>query len=354
MTVDRHSPVESPLEYLDSRILTFYREAREILEGKIPVPRMAIVYPTYVCNQSCLWCEYSHENGNVHTVMTRAQLRHTLESVVDLGVESVEFCGGGEPSMHPGLADSINWLGENGVRVGLITNGSGLRANLRAALIRWGSYVRVGMDSGDALTFEKVKRPATRRASFEVVCANIRALIAERDAAASKLSVSTKIVVDRNNLTEMDTCVRLARDLGVNSIQFKAARLTPSEITPEEASSGNLELDRLRSAHPELHVIGSLGKLTTTTRCWVTPFQVTIDTVGDVYLCCYYTQRKEAHRFGNVFETPLGDIWYSAEHLRKIEAIEPAECSKMDCRMIRYNKTLDHLIREDEGQFQFL
>ena len=47
---------------LQTRILTHWHEAREILERKMPAPRTAIVYPTYVCNQDCLWCEYNAEN----------------------------------------------------------------------------------------------------------------------------------------------------------------------------------------------------------------------------------------------------------------------------------------------------
>ncbi|MBM3290149.1 MAG: radical SAM protein, partial [Candidatus Hydrogenedentes bacterium] len=86
---------------LQTRIMTHWTEARAILDRKMPAPRTAIVYPTYVCNQDCLWCEYNAENTNrdLTRVMSKEHLFGLIDSLRDLGVRGVEFCGGGEPTL---------------------------------------------------------------------------------------------------------------------------------------------------------------------------------------------------------------------------------------------------------------
>ncbi len=110
IVAEKVTETSGPVEVFDtlqSRILTHWPEAQSILERKMPAPRTAIVYPTYVCNQDCLWCEYNAENTNknLDRVMSRDRLFALIEDLRSLGVRGVEFCGGGEPTLHPNLAE---------------------------------------------------------------------------------------------------------------------------------------------------------------------------------------------------------------------------------------------------------
>jgi len=342
-------------DYLKSRVLTFYHEAKMIREREMPPPRMAIVYPTYVCNQDCLWCEYSAENTEHHTIMGKDQFRQLMDELVDLGIESVEFCGGGEPTMHPILPEVIRNLKENhGIAVGLITNGTKLKGELAEAVVDCCSYVRVGFDGGTADTSNAVKRPKTPEARFEAVVENMRALVKLRNERETACRISMKIVVDQNNMHELEECVRLSSELGLDSVQFKAARLVDSEVNEDQTKHINDELDRLRYEYPDIVILGGATKVNTATKCWLTPFQLTIDTLGEVYLCCYYRHRKEKHSIGNAFESPLNDLWYADRHWEAIDGIEPCECNNLDCRFVPYNEILNKLMVEDHGQFEFI
>ena len=342
-------------ELLGTRILTFYSEARDILQRKMPKPRLGIVYPTYVCNQDCLWCEYASENSQNTGIMDAEKFHHLLEDLANLGVEGIEFCGGGEPTLHPNLDNEITYLKRTrGVSVGLITNGTRLRGKLAEAVVECCSYVRVGMDAGTAATFNRVKRPKALSARFDAVCDNVSKVVALRNGSESKLRVSLKVVVDQNNYTELQSCVELAAQLGVDSIQFKAARLVDTELVGDQGAAVTSELARLRALYPAMPIVGGVEKVEMTKRCWLTPLQITVDALGDVYLCCYYTHRKEQHKLGNAFTEQLSSLWYAEEHWKAIENIQPKECSRLDCRFVKYNDILDDLVVEANGQFEFI
>jgi len=340
--------------FLDNRILTHYPAARMILDGQMPAPRTAIVYPTYVCNQNCLWCEYSEDNAQYHNMMSSEHLRKLIGDLKELGVRGVEFCGGGEPTLHPLLPELIREMKADGMSIGVLTNGTKLKGELASALVDWGSYVRVGFDSADAATFDKVKRPKTPEAGFDAVCENMTHMLRLRDERGTKVLISMKVILSGDNYTEVEDCVKLAMKLGVDSVQFKAARLCDTELSADQAEFVREELARVRAQYPEATIVGGVDKLNMATQCWLTPVQVMVDTFGDVFLCCYYRHRKDSHRFGNAFEEPLRDIWYSQRHWDAIRRIKPAECNLLDCRFVHYNRIMNELLLKTDAQFEFI
>jgi len=83
----------------------------------------------------------------------------------------------------------------------------------------------------------------------------------------------------------------------------------------------------------------------------LSPLHVMIDAAGDAFACCYYRHRSEHHRYGNVFERPLRDLWYSAEHLKTINTIRKEECEKYDCRFIKYAEMMEDALAHGELDF---
>ncbi len=350
------TPKSQVFDTLQTRILTHWPEARMIREHKMPAPRTAIVYPTYVCNQDCLWCEYNYENTSRETksIMPKESLFKLIDDLRTLGVQGVEFCGGGEPTLHPNLAELVRDMKSKGTSVGLLTNGTKLKGELASALVDCASYVRVGFDGASPEVVNQVKRPRTPEARFEAVCDNIANMMALRRERGTGVKISVKVVVDRNNVVELEDCVTLAQQLGVDSIQFKAARLVDSELTPDECAHLDVQLAELRVRYPGMVIVGGAEKINMTTHCWLTPLQLTVDPLGEVYLCCYYRHRKDKHSIGNCFSTPLHDLWYSEDHWRAIDGIQPHECNNLDCRFVKYNQIMDAVMVDNDAQFEFI
>jgi MoaA/NifB/PqqE/SkfB family radical SAM enzyme len=342
-------------DFLQNRILTHYPAAVKIRNREMPAPRTAIVYPTYICNQDCTWCEYRAENSEHHSIMKTEDFAQLMKDLADLGVRGVEFCGGGEPTLHPHLPEALRELARRNISVGILTNGTKLYGELAELLVDHASYVRIGFDGATEETVHKVKRPRSPEARFDAVCRNFKNMVALRNERGTKCRISVKVVLDQENVHETEACVQLAIELGADSIQFKAARLVDTELTPEQG----LEVDEVirhcqREYAGRVVVIGGTEKIDAVRQCWLTPLQLVVDAIGDVFLCCYYRHRKDKHTIGNCFESSLHDMWYSEEHWDKIGGIEPKECNNLDCRFVKYNDIMDELIVDNDAQFEFI
>jgi radical SAM protein with 4Fe4S-binding SPASM domain len=322
---------------LDFRIISHYPQVREIRRGGMPFPRTAIIYPVYGCNLDCVGCEYASDNERGMTYLPLPRWLSFLDELAAGGTEGVEFCGGGEPSLHPGLVDAVVHGAGRGLRFGILTNGTAVTPRfLDEALPHFG-YVRVTCDAATESTYAKV-RPAKGPNPWKRVLENVRLLLARR---RQGTEISLKYLVNRHNICEIADAVVLARELGADAIQFKAVRKDPAEITPEEGVRVDAAIEEARARFAPFPVLGSVGKLVMRRSCELTPLQVTVDARGDVFLCCYFTHRRERHCIGNIVETPFGEVWGSARHREAIAAIQPHECSVFDCRFVRYHETLD-------------
>ena len=328
-------PAASAPASLDLRILSHYSGIRDIRRGRLPFPRTAIIYPTYGCNLQCPACEYTSDNEGGPAQLPLARWRSLLDELAQGGATGVELCGGGEPLLHPGLVDAVLHGARAGLRFGVLTNGTAISDAFLADALPHFAYVRVTIDAATPETYEVV-RPGPPL--WSKVLENCRRLIAARGPGTE---VSLKFLVDRTNRHEIAPAVALARALGVGSIQFMAARETPAALRGDEIGEVEREIAAARQRFAPLPVLGSVEKLVMRRACELSPLQTTIDARGDVFLCCYFTHRRDRHRIGNVLAQPFGELWGGGLHRQVIANVRPEECSVFDCRFVRYHDVLD-------------
>lgn len=352
----REEEEASVLDWLKLRVLSCYQEAVMLKNGQMPPPRMAIVYPTYVCNHNCRGCDYSEQN-RLKVMYTKDQFKSLIDQLQDIGVKAIEFCGGGEPTLHPDLPEMIDWIINYGISFGLLTNGTNLNEKIRKRLISHGSYCRISLESATEKTFNLYKRPSNENAGFKKVVGNIRKLIKERNNhnPKPKLQISMKFSVDKNNYLDAPQALSLGKKLRVDSVQFKLIRNMPSEIKDKKTIDWLYkQIERAKTKFPNLRVMPDFAKSILRTKCWLSPLQVTIDPFGDAFICCYYRHRLNKHRLGNVFKDGLKNIWFSKTHWEKINQINPKDCNKYDCRFHYYNELMEALVIKDIGQLYFI
>ena len=346
----------SVLDYLQLRVLSFYNEALMLKEGKMPQPRMAIIYPTYVCNHRCLGCDYAKLNKTKHS-FSEKQFINVINQLIDIGVKGIEFCGGGEPTLHPSLPKIIDKLIENNISFGFLTNGTNLTQKLQRNLVEHGSYCRVSLESATENMFKLCKRPISKKAGFKNVIKNIENLVKLRNEylPKTKLQISVKYTVDSNNYYDAPKAVNLANKLKVDSIQFKMIRNVPSELKDKKIINGLKEKIRgTKKKYPNLKIIANFDKSKLRTKCWLSPLQLVVDPYGDVYICCYYHHRANEHRLGNMLKNKLKNIWYSAKRWEQLANIKISDCNKYDCRFHYYNDLMQKLVVDDIGQLNFI
>ena len=186
-----------------------------------------------------------------------AALRPHLPDVVE-----IDFSGGGEPLLHPHLADWIAEARQAGCRAGFLTNGSLLEKAAALRTIDAGvDWIAFSIDGARAEIFEAI-RPG---ASFARFCENVRYLTDMRRDESPR--VMFNCVMMPANIEKLQDIVRLAADLRVDQVNFKqcdVVRGGPEQKLGLFASAADRAIRRYQKALAKARKLGrKLGIETT-------------------------------------------------------------------------------------------
>jgi radical SAM protein with 4Fe4S-binding SPASM domain len=315
------------------KILTFYNEASLLINGQIPSPRTAIIYPVYGCNLKCMGCLCSSTNKEKH-FMDIKDFEKMIDNLKDNGVKAVEFCGGGEPLMHPQIERMIKYITQDkNMAFGIMTNGTLLNDELSKLIIKEAEYIRISVyDNTFKTAYNKLERLIELKKEYN-----------------SKTIVSGKFLLSKRNKDKIkEQCIELSK-LELEMISVKAERNSEDEIDDEEAISVQNELNSINRGI----IKADLKKSYIKERCWMAPIHALIDPFGNIYICCYYMNREDSHKIGNLFEKPFEEIWGSDIHKEKLNNIKISECNVYDCRWHGYNEQMRKLLEGNKLDYLF-
>lgn len=330
---------------IDKVTYGLYHELHEIKDGGICKPRMAILGPTYKCNQNCYYCFFRHMRKD-NTTMSKQQLFDVIDQIADFGIKGIEFCGAGEPLMAPGIEDVFEYAASKGLSIGLLTNGVLFKDRIMEIYLRVGSYVRFSLDTLDRVLYKKIRGTE----HCDEVLQNIVNAGYYKKRFNLSCEVSIKIGAAKEiGYEQVQQVMNWVDGKHIHNVQIKNVwddkgiyyntKITASDLKKKIESHSCRFLRKVKFRKPMRE------------KCWITPVQTDIDAYGNVYLCCYYMYRKDSHKIGNVFEKPFKEIWDSKEHREKIKNIRTHECMKHDCRfmsMMRYGR---HLFKMKDWDF---
>lgn len=194
------------------------------------------------CPSRCVFCPNVHidaKTGRRRLVTygkgeKKAMSREEIQGIFrDLGEKKeggsnllVKISGGLEP-----LTDirTMGWITdfakEIGVATKLFTNGILLNSPARRRAALKTSDIRISLSTADDATYDAVcfgRSPGKRSLNkLKMLRKNIRDLIAERDAVAGNVRIGFNTIIMPENGEEIPELMDLARDLGVDYIDFK-------------------------------------------------------------------------------------------------------------------------------------
>lgn len=341
--------------YDSKKIYTFYNEAEEILAGKMPKPRMALIYPSRICTHDCYYCSDRWDNKKVNSFMDPEQFLKLPQRLKKLGVESIELCGGGEPTLHPNIKEFIKEAAKYGLKLASLTNGTMIRGELLELVVANFSYFRVSMDSFNPEVYKKIRRPKSVQYELPAVLENVKNAVELKRKLGKKIQIGLKINIAFDNVNDIYDSIQKAVELGVDSIQIKIARnADEGEPSEEKKNKVREQIERgKKDFSDKITILGNIDKYQIDHRCWMAPAHIFIDTNGDVRICCYFQFREKDHTFGNAFKESLEDIWYGQKHFEAMKNIDIEKCNQWDCKYFNYNKILKEAVMEDEAQWQF-
>jgi len=307
------------------KISSYYEDALKIKSGVLPIPRMAVIYPTYLCNFRCSHCMYQEMKFSKKNYPL-GKLKRLVNELADFGVKAVVFCGGGEPMMYPHFKEIVKHIASRNLEFGIITNGSMLGKHYKL-LVDKSKFIRVTVDSVDKENYQRIHHPSDYF-TLDSVIDNIKLAVGYRNKSKSKCSIGVKTLLSKYNLHEKVKIERLFMGMGVNYVTFKEARKCEGELE-------------------------GLPPVVIKHKCFMSPIQTMIDAYGDVFICSFYQYRLESHKFGNVLDRPFKEVWYSNEHLKAIENIKSEECCKYECKLNTYNNLMHEILTNDQEHINF-
>lgn len=109
---------------------------------------------TPACNYACKFC-FAQNLGE--KPIPEEQGVHLIERLVNLGMDKINFAGG-EPLLHPGLANYCSMAKDFGMTVSITTNGSLLTTDLIDELKEHVDWIAISVDSAIEETETKLGR----------------------------------------------------------------------------------------------------------------------------------------------------------------------------------------------------
>jgi radical SAM protein with 4Fe4S-binding SPASM domain len=158
----------------------------------------------------------------------------------------------------------------------------------------------------------------------------------------------------------------IAKKLDVEYVQFKNLRNHPDELGVHEIRIAKTLIAEWKKDFESKNIQGfkvfdslQYGTAMTPWRagkihCMSSMMHTSIDTDGDVHVCCYFAHRKDSIKIGNVFEQPFRDIWGGIEHKRVLSTLDTRECSAYDCRFCTYDQIFKGVIHSDLCHIDFI
>jgi MoaA/NifB/PqqE/SkfB family radical SAM enzyme len=157
------------------------------------------------CNSRCVSCDYwRHGRADLDLeAVTRL-----LPSLERLGTQVV-LISGGEPLLNPEWAQIAALLGQQGLKVWLLTSGLSLAKHAARASVLF-EAITVSLDGTDRSTYAAIRGVD----AFDAVCRGIRAVV------GANAVVTLRMTVQRGNFRQLPDFIELSRALGVAQVSF--------------------------------------------------------------------------------------------------------------------------------------
>ncbi|MFJ4683987.1 radical SAM protein [Streptomyces sp. NPDC091377] len=316
-------------------------------------PLVVDLDPTTFCDLACPEC-ISGKLLNQGR-FTPDRLAALAEELVAMSVRAVVLIGGGEPLAHRGTRQVLRILGEAGLAVGVVTNGTMIGQNL-TELAQYASWVRVSIDAGTRETYGIFRPDRKGRSVFDKVIGNMR-LLAE--AKTGSLGYSFLVMSRRepdgrvvSNHTEVLRAAELAHDIGCDYFETKAmfdddhhiiqvSQSILDSVDEQLAQAARLESDtfQLVNSSTLTSLRGHSGAVQPKEyhRCRVAELR-TLITPSGVYVCAYHRGNPLA-KIGDAVTDDLPTIWQKSDR----GIVDPSRDCRFHCARHPSNLELERI-----------
>lgn len=302
---------------------------------------------TNKCNINCRWCsEKSYRNERIKDQVEKEPMIKSIKEMAEVGVRSIVFEGGGEPTTHKNLIDFAKAAYVSGLNVGLITNGINLDSVI--SNLKLFHFVRVSLDSGNAESYKRIKDSN----KFDTVISNIRKIASEKKKKRLDVVLGSSFIVTEDNIDSIENYAAICKNRRIDYIQFKPEifnntfKYVPGAEVLLKKIKEKYEDDLFAVFLSRFNGEACLNKKDYN-YCYAHRFIGAITANGKVQLCCNLKHENgDDYSFGSIYDKGFKNIWESLERedlLFKVERDQMFIKKCGQCRMDQINRYLNFI-----------
>ena len=331
--------------YNDLKAAWHIDRVADLRAGKQIAPVELQLILSDLCNHSCSWCAYRSEKGlsssqfvvyeggvrnhNPNRMISTDKALEILDDAKTIGIKSVIFTGGGEPTVHPDHLKIFKYALDLGFDCALNTNGNLLRDGWEDVLPYF-KYVRFSIDAGNAEEHGRTRDISPNM--YPKIIANVMKLAAEVRIQGTDCIVGSGYVVTPDNYLNLVEGVRTIRDTGASYVRLASMQSTDgdeaftgirSQVREKINAAKTLETD----SFSVVDLFDSrLGRKPVHSFCGMQQYVIYIGANLKVYRCCY-TAYSDLGDIGNLSNQSLFSWFHSREKHDIIESFDAKACS---------------------------
>jgi len=212
-----------------SKILANSDRVFEHIKTGYTNPVLIEVDPSNACNHACSFClssyihfdKYKGTETFSRAIMPREMLMGLCKDFVGMGVRAVNWTGGGEPTLNKHLKEAIEYCGQNGIKMGMFTNGTLFdKWDMFETLVHNMTWVRISVDAGTKETYNGVRR-ARGKQDWDKMVSNLKKLIEVNQRYGNKIDIGVGYVISPDTYHEIVDFAKFFKDFDLTYCQFK-------------------------------------------------------------------------------------------------------------------------------------
>ncbi len=251
------------------------------------------------CNLNCRFCgpQVSPNSAflNKNIVFRWKKILGIVRDCIDLKVDQIVIMGTGEPTIDPLFRHMMRKLEQQPVYVKLFTNGT-FPSEYCSDVIK-GDHVVINLSTVDRQQYHDLQGGDF----FNNVVANIKHLVALRDAYKPRFLIEIAYIVNAANINQKQKMQELASQLGVNAVHFR--KMAVSDYNREIALPDGSP-DAVEKRTPSLCLSGWFNLV------------LKLDGKTSASTC---TNIHGLH-FGDIDKLSLKEIWFS-QHMMNVRLL---------------------------------
>lgn len=186
---------------------------------KIAPPIQIRIKPTNVCSHNCWYCAYRTDNLQLGKDMRQAdyipreKILELMADIIEMGVKSVTFSGGGDPFLYPYLLEAVKKLSQSQVKFAVLTHGAKLKGDIAEVFAHRATWVRISIDGWDEESYSFYRK--VPEGEFTRVMENMKNF----KKLGGSCYLGVVLIVDKHNSGHIYDFIGRLKDLGINSVK---------------------------------------------------------------------------------------------------------------------------------------